>query len=124
MARFFFLSGASSGFLAVALGAFGAHALKVRVSAIDLEIFKTAALYQLLHSVVLLFLGSFSASHPSPLLKIAGSSFVFGVVVFSGSLYFLVLCQARWLGAFTPIGGVSLLVGWGLLFAFFARSGA
>ncbi len=121
MAKLFLFSASVFGFLGVAFGAFAAHALKARVSAGDLEIFKTAALYQLLHAVVLLFLGSFHLLHPSLLGKAAGGFFIFGILVFSGSLYLLVLCQARWLGAVTPLGGVSLLLGWALLITLFAR---
>lgn len=107
--------GSILGFLAVALGAFGAHALKAKVSAEDLEIFKTATHYQMFHAIVLLLIGSGLSLGNSVWLYRAGSLFVAGTVIFSGTLYLLVLTQARWLGAVTPIGGVALLVAWALL---------
>ena len=99
---------ALSGFLAVALGAIGAHGLK---ATLDLHgtvaIWQTAALYHLVHSVVLLVLAQRDAPpRPSFLL------FVAGIVIFSGSLYLLALTNVKWLGAITPLGGVSLLAGW------------
>ncbi len=95
-------------FLAVALGAFGAHALKGTLQANDTtEIWKTAVLYHFLHALALLALGAFPATNKlSPLLFLAG------IVIFSGSLYLLALTNIRWLGAITPIGGLCFLAGW------------
>lgn len=94
------LSGAS----AVLLGAFGAHALKGRDPAM-LDIWKTAASYHLVHSAALLV----ASSHPSPW---PATLFSGGLVLFSGSLYALVLTDAKWLGAVTPLGGLLLTGGW------------
>jgi len=95
-------------FLAVGLGAFGAHALKATLQAHDTtEIWKTAVLYHFLHALALLALGAFPATNKlSPIL------FVAGIVIFSGSLYLLALTNIRWLGAITPIGGLCFLAGW------------
>ena len=112
MERLFLLVGSLFGFAGVAAGAFGAHALRGVLSARDLEIFETAVRYQLVHAVVLLGVGLWLMQRPSSVLVMAGWSHIAGVVVFSGSLYVLVLTQTRWLGAVTPLGGVALLAGW------------
>jgi uncharacterized membrane protein YgdD (TMEM256/DUF423 family) len=96
------------GFLAVALGAFGAHALKSTLLAHDTtEIWKTAVLYHFLHALALLALGAFPATN-----KISPAFFIAGIVIFSGSLYLLALTNVKWLGAITPFGGLCFLVGW------------
>jgi uncharacterized membrane protein YgdD (TMEM256/DUF423 family) len=115
MSQFFILSGAVLGFLSVAFGAFGAHALQGAASLRDLDAFKTAAHYQLAHALILVCVGLAFRSTPSALLKFSGYAFLFGTLVFSGTLYLLVLTQTRVWGAVTPIGGISLLVGWALL---------
>jgi uncharacterized membrane protein YgdD (TMEM256/DUF423 family) len=117
MAKFFLLCGSSLAFLSVAMGAFGAHALQDRVSLKDLEVFKTAAHYQIVHSLALLCVGFLLPYFsPASAIKAAGLCFLIGTLVFSGSLYTLVLTQTRWLGAVTPIGGVGFLAGWALFF--------
>ncbi|MEZ4585017.1 MAG: DUF423 domain-containing protein [Gemmatimonadales bacterium] len=98
--------------LAVALGAFGAHALKARLSAADLAIFETGVRYQMYHGLALLAVALLMAQQPSPWLARAGSGFTIGMVLFSGSLYTLVLSGQRWWGAVTPFGGVAFLIGW------------
>ena len=96
------------GFCAVALGAFGAHGLKELLGRFQTtDIWHTAALYHLVHSVVLLFVAS-----REPLRKAAWWLFLIGIVVFSGSLYLLAVTNLRWLGAITPLGGLCLLGGW------------
>jgi uncharacterized membrane protein YgdD (TMEM256/DUF423 family) len=103
--------GALNAGLAVAAGAFGAHALKTRLPA-DLQvIFETGARYHFFHALAL-FAVAWLASRGAPLATAAGVSFVTGMVLFSGSLYVLALTGERWLGAVTPIGGVAFLVGW------------
>ncbi len=95
-------------FLAVALGAFGAHALKGTLTANDTtEIWKTAVLYHFLHALALLTLGAFPATN-----KVSPILFVTGIVIFSGSLYLLALTNVKWLGAITPLGGLCFLAGW------------
>ena len=99
---------AAFGFLAVALGAFGAHGLKDLLTRNDmLAVWQTAALYHLVHSVAMLVLAA-----REPLQAWAWWLFAAGVVVFSGSLYALALSNVKMLGAITPFGGVCLLGGW------------
>jgi uncharacterized membrane protein YgdD (TMEM256/DUF423 family) len=96
------------GFLAVALGAFGAHGLKTTLELNGtLAIWQTAALYHLVHAVVLLVLAQRDAPPRASVLLFAA-----GIVVFSGSLYLLAVTNVKWLGAITPLGGLSLLAGW------------
>lgn len=123
--RTWLLMGSLSGGLAVAAGAFGAHALKERLSDRMLEIFETGARYQMYHALALLAVGWMAARWPeSRAVTTAGWAFLAGTVIFSGSLYALALSGVRWLGAITPIGGVALLVGWGALAVAAWNSGA
>ena len=115
MDRVFALLGTLLALLAVALGAFGAHGLSGRVSAQDLGIFETGARYHMYHALALLFVAWASVRWPGGLTQAAGWLFVLGILVFSGSLYLLVLSGQRWLGAVTPLGGIALIVGWALL---------
>jgi uncharacterized membrane protein YgdD (TMEM256/DUF423 family) len=110
--RTFALIGAVLGFLAVAAGAFGAHALATRLTSGDLAIFETAARYQMYHALALLAAAWAAGRWPGGAAHAAGWLFLGGTLVFSGSLYLLVLTGQRWLGAVTPIGGVALLAGW------------
>lgn len=100
--------------VAVALGAFGAHALRARLLPRDLEIFETAVRYQMYHALALLAV-SWLISREAPAAGAAAWSFVVGMALFSGSLYLMVATGQRWLGAVTPLGGVAFLVGWLLL---------
>jgi len=113
--RTFALTGAVLAFLGVALGAFGAHGLAGRVPPADLEIFETGARYHMYHALALLLVSWAATRWPGGTVHLAGWLFVAGTVLFSGSLYLLVLTGQRWLGAVTPLGGVALLLGWGLL---------
>jgi uncharacterized membrane protein YgdD (TMEM256/DUF423 family) len=99
-------------FLAVALGAFGAHALKGLLQAHDaLEIWNKAVFYHFIHAVALIALGlNVSTNRGACYFLVAG------IIIFSGSLYLLALTNARWLGAITPIGGLCFLIGWAWLF--------
>lgn len=110
--RIFLMLGSISGFLAVAAGAFGAHALQSQLSPDMLEVWKTAAHYQLVHSVMVVVAGVAGFSRASRALLWAGWLFVVGVVLFSGSLYALALTGMRVLGAVTPFGGLCFLGGW------------
>jgi len=99
---------ALAGFLAVALGAFGAHGLNTVLETNGtLAIWQTAALYHLVHAVVLLVLAQKAAVARVPFVLIGA-----GIVVFSGSLYALAVTNVKWLGAITPLGGLCLLAGW------------
>jgi uncharacterized membrane protein YgdD (TMEM256/DUF423 family) len=120
MDRLFLSIGAVSALLAVAAGAFGAHALKARLDADLLDVFETGARYQMYHALALLAVGlvitRFSANAGAQTwLVAAGWLFLAGTVLFSGSLYVLALSGVRWLGAITPLGGVAWLIGWGAL---------
>ncbi len=96
------------GFLAVALGAFGAHGLKELLTQNGTAaIWEKAVLYHFIHAVML-----FVLAQRRPVLTGAWLSFFVGIVIFSGSLYLLAGTNMKWLGAITPIGGVSFLIGW------------
>lgn len=105
---------------AVMAGAFGAHGLRGVVSPRGLEVFQTAVTYQVYHSFALIVVAILSglgiAGNPGrKLLSVGASFFAAGIVLFSGSLYLLVLTQMSWLGPVTPLGGVCFMVGWALL---------
>jgi uncharacterized membrane protein YgdD (TMEM256/DUF423 family) len=115
MDRLFISIGAVSGFVGVAAGAFGAHALRERLPADMLQVFQTGVLYQMFHALALIGVGILLARYSiegSPWLAASGWLFVAGSVLFSGSLYLLALSGTTWLGAVTPIGGVAFLAGW------------
>ncbi len=102
-------------FVAVAMGAFGAHALKSKLTPDLLTIFETGVRYQVYHALALLLVGYLANTYPRPLITAAGISFVSGIFIFSGSLYVLALTGVRTWGAVTPMGGLAFLVGWVLL---------
>jgi uncharacterized membrane protein YgdD (TMEM256/DUF423 family) len=115
MDRTFFLLGSVSAFLGVALGAFGAHALRDRLPSEMLNIFEVGVRYQMYHALALLAVAWAGSRWPGGGIPTAGWLFVAGTVIFSGSLYLLSLTGIRWLGAITPIGGAAFLLGWLLL---------
>jgi uncharacterized membrane protein YgdD (TMEM256/DUF423 family) len=112
MSRLFFSLGALSAAISVAAGAFGAHALRERVEPRLLEVFETAARYQMYHALGLLAVAWVAGVAPSRLAGVAGWAFVAGTLLFSGSLYAMTFTGIRALGAITPLGGVAFLVGW------------
>ena len=115
-AKLFLVLGSTSALLAVLLGAFGAHALKNKLSADMLAIFQTGVQYHFYHSLGLLAVGFIATQLPvSSTLKWSGWLMFVGIVIFSGSLYLLSITGVRWLGAITPIGGVAFIAGWALL---------
>lgn len=113
--RTFALLGAGLAFAAVALGAFGAHALRARVGPDLLVTFETGVRYHMYHALALLACAWMQEHWGSPPIAWAGWLFVAGIVVFSGSLYMLTLSGQRWWGAVTPLGGLAFLAGWGCL---------
>jgi len=112
MERLFFGVGALSALVSVAAGAFGAHALRGRLTPEYLTVFETAARYQMYHALGLLAVAWAITRWPGALPVWAGWLFVAGTVLFSGSLYILALTATRWWGAITPLGGVAFLAGW------------
>lgn len=117
------VTGAINGALAVLLGAFGAHGLRERVSAQMLTTWETASQYHFFHALALLIVGMLAHQLNETALLIPGWILLAGLVVFSGSLYLLVLTDQRWLGAITPLGGTALIVGWAWLAWSLARLG-
>lgn len=123
MGTSFFLLGAISAGLGVALGAFGAHGLRARLAPEMLAVFETGVRYQMYHALALLIVGTAMARVAMPAtVMAAGWLFVVGTLVFSGSLYVLAVTGTRWWGAVTPIGGVAFLLGWLLLIIAAARA--
>jgi len=117
----FLLLGSLAGFLGVGLGAFGAHGLKTRLSAVLLASFETGVRYQMYHALALLVVSAAIGHLGSARLLVgAGWLFVAGIVLFSGSLYALALSGVTTLGAITPIGGLAFLGGWACLALFAA----
>ncbi len=118
MQTFYLKIAALLGALAVALGAFGAHALKKILSEKYLAIFETAVRYQFYHVFALVAVGILLKEFPNSYLLWSGRLFCYGILIFSGSLYLMTLLEAigqqgfKWLGAITPIGGVCLIAGW------------
>jgi uncharacterized membrane protein YgdD (TMEM256/DUF423 family) len=113
--RLFFGLGAALAGLGVLIGAFGAHGLRATLSSEDLSTFEVGVRYQMYHALGLIAVAWALSRWESAAIVAAGWLFVAGIVVFSGSLYALVLTQQRWLGAITPIGGIAFLIGWALL---------
>ncbi len=106
---------AISGFIGVAAGAFGAHGLQRHVDPNMLPIWHTAVLYQFIHTLALLTLAGLASHISQNALRWTSRLFAAGIVIFSGSLYVLVLTGTKWLGAITPIGGVCFLAAWACL---------
>lgn len=115
MERLFLAAGALSALVSVAMGAFGAHALKQRLSVDLLAAFETGARYQMYHALALLVLAWACTRWPGPAVNASGILFIAGTVLFSGSLYALSLTGIRGLGAITPLGGLAFMAGWGCL---------
>lgn len=116
MTKFFLIIGALSGFLAVAIGAFGAHSLRAILTAHQrTDTFELAVKYQFYHSLALLLVGILLHLSKNAAFATAGYCFLGGICIFSGSLYALALTNVGKLGAITPIGGVLFLVGWAIL---------
>lgn len=126
MHKGFIKTAAILGALSVALGAFAAHTLKGSISAYALEIFETAVKYQFYHVFALLAAGILYKEFNNHFLKWSGRLFTAGIILFSGSLYFLAFVKAavipgyNWIGAITPLGGLCFILGW--LFIFFGVS--
>lgn len=116
--------GASAGALGVAAGAFGAHALAGRLEPRMLEVFETAARYQMYHALALMVVAWASTTAHATATHVAGWAFTAGIVLFSGSLYAMAFSGIRALGAITPLGGVGFIVGWVALAVAMAKTAA
>ena len=115
MDKNFLLIGALGGFTGVALGAFGAHALRSRLSADMLAVFETGVRYQMYHALAIIAVGLILGRMGGWLFATAGWLFTAGIVLFSGSLYLLALTGVTTFGAITPLGGLAFLAGWACL---------
>ncbi|MEO6689170.1 MAG: DUF423 domain-containing protein [Dokdonella sp.] len=112
VARWAVFAAAISGAIAVALGAFGAHALRGVIDERALSIWHTAVEYQFWHALALLAVGLLARERTTAVLRCSAFAFVIGSVLFCASLYALSLGAVRWVGAITPLGGVAFIVGW------------
>lgn len=115
MDKTFLLIGAVAGFLAVALGAFGAHGLRGRLSPEMLAVFETGVRYHMYHALAIVLVSLILGRMDGWLIRTAGWAFTAGLVLFPGSLYVLALTGITVFGAITPVGGVAFLVGWACL---------
>ncbi|NEO01798.1 MAG: DUF423 domain-containing protein [Moorea sp. SIO3I7] len=117
MTRIFLAIASILGGLSVAAGAFASHALKEKLTERALEIFQTGARYQMYHALALMLVALLlsRAEVAQTPLTLAGSAFITGIAIFSGSLYALSLTGIKWLGAIAPLGGAALILGWGCL---------
>ena len=111
--RTLWIAGVAMAGLSLAIGAFGAHALRARLEPARLATFATAVQYHMVHAAALLALASVAGRVQSQqLLLLSGGLFTFGIFLFSGSLYALALTGITWLGAITPLGGIAFIGGW------------
>ena len=107
--------GSGLAFVAVALGAFGTHGLRDRLSPANLQIWQTGVQYHMIHAVGLILIGILHSQFDSKVVTRSGWFLYYGILIFSGSLYVLALTDIRVIGAITPLGGLCFLAGWGSL---------
>jgi len=128
MFRKFLIIASLSGFICVALGAFGAHSLKLALEPYQLTAFETGMRYQFYHTLALLAVAMLiSVKGENVLLKYSGYFFTAGIIFFSGSLYFLstqeiLKANLMWLGPITPLGGLCFMIGWLLMVVYAVKS--
>lgn len=116
MAKYFIFLGSLNAFLAVGLGAFGAHGLKTRITPDLLDVYHTGVQYHMFHALGLILVGIIAHwVSESSLTMWSGGLFLAGIIIFSGSLYVLSITGIRAFGAITPVGGIAFLLGWALL---------
>lgn len=109
--------------IAVAAGAFAAHGLKHSISPENLAVFHTAADYQMIHALGMLFLGLLYKTEAIRQIKLIATIMLCGIIIFSGSLYILALTNVKWLGMITPVGGLCFLTAWLMLAVVFFKQG-
>jgi uncharacterized membrane protein YgdD (TMEM256/DUF423 family) len=123
IAKLFIALGSLNALLAVMLGAFGAHSLKSRLTENMLAAYQTGVQYHIYHALGLILVGIIIIQTlPSSIFKWSGWLMLTGIILFSGSLYFLSVTNIRWLGAITPIGGIAFIIAWLTLFVGIIRS--
>lgn len=116
MSKIFIFSGSILAFLAVALGAFGSHGLKPKLSPEMFSVYQTAVQYHMIHALGIILIGVIAHYITnSGLIQWAGGLLLLGILFFSGSLYLLTLTDIKWVGPVTPVGGLCFLAGWLLL---------
>ncbi|MCH8847298.1 MAG: DUF423 domain-containing protein [Proteobacteria bacterium] len=116
MAKLFLALGCINAMLVVLIGAFGAHALKARLTVENMAVFQTGVQYHFYHAVGLILLGLIALQIPiTPYLRWSGWLMLVGIVLFSGSLYALSITNIHWLGMITPFGGLAFIIAWLLL---------
>ncbi|WP_407269216.1 DUF423 domain-containing protein [Radiobacillus sp. PE A8.2] len=113
--KLFLLLGAINGFLAVALGAFGAHGLEGKISENSIKVWEKAVNYQMFHTMALFVTGILISKFATGGLQSAGWFFFIGILLFSGSLYIYAISSVKFFAMITPLGGVAFLIGWVLL---------
>ena len=116
MSKTILLTGSALLVLAVIIGAFGAHALKTKLTDDFMQVYKTGVEYHFYHALGLLLIGILAFQMPSSLINWSAVCLTAGIILFSGSLYLLAVTGIKWLGAITPLGGLSFIAGWVLLF--------
>ncbi len=116
MSKTILLTGSALLVLAVIIGAFGAHALKTKLTDDLMHVYKTGVEYHFYHALGLLLIGILAFQMPSTLINWSAVCLTAGIILFSGSLYLLAVTGIKWLGAITPLGGLSFIAGWVLLF--------
>jgi uncharacterized membrane protein YgdD (TMEM256/DUF423 family) len=117
MNKLFLLSGSILGFIGVGIGAFGAHAFKPMLEASGrVDTFETGVRYLFYHAIALVLVGILSKEFPAKTINYSGYSFLFGVLIFSGSLFLICFTGIKVFGAVAPIGGTLMILGWALLF--------
>ncbi len=115
MDRLFVIVGSFFAMTGIVMGAFGAHLLKERLSSEKLSILEIGIRYQIYHALALFVVAWAISRWPYQSTISVGWLFIMGVLLFSGSLYLIVLTGQRWLGAITPIGGLAMILGWAIL---------